>query len=488
MSRIKLIFFLIFAGLNQSQASEARLAGKADPEYFNREIIAWTPGDPVSHFEKIIGRDTISSKGFFSFTFKLDHTIPLYLRTGNVQARLYIQPGKKYKIGLLKKDPSVTGTFGNPAPVELVFMDADSTELNFLIREVDNAINKLLSKQKGSPIADQRPTQLKKDSVELKTPQNLKLLHKIDSLEKELSGLLKISSDPYFKKYFASAFGITRLPLLSGKTFFEKYLKGQGADLSHFENTWMWSRYFEAEFESRLYGQKAIGIIQSENLKEFSALLKSKYFVLTDTLRDLQTLTLLSAALNIKNHKKENVCRMTQSLKGESAISLIQAFCENLSRKSCSLIPGAHAPQFSLPDKNQVFNTIPTKDQKHTYLIFWRSDIKECEELFFFIPELKKKYGAKINFVAINMDPKPDDMSKFLQRYPKYDWLFLYGGNDLSLTAIYQVKAFPLCYLVNTFGRFSHSPAPEPGAELEKIFEDIRKKGQKGFLPGQKEN
>ena len=84
------------------------------------------------------------------------------------------------------------------------------------------------------------------------------------------------------------------------------------------------------------------------------------------------------------------------------------------------------------------------------------------------IADMKKKYGDRVVFVSISTDEVEEDFKKFLEKNPKYDWVFLHFGIDKNIKNKYNIKALPTYYFINQEGKLVLSPAitPKQGFEL----------------------
>lgn len=465
------------------------MVGKADASYFGNEIVLVGYMDHLSDREKILSRDTLKAPGFFTFKTFLNYTQPLFIRCGNKQAVIYAEPGKTYKLGFLRQDSAAIETIGGMIPVNLVFMNGDSTELNYLIARCDERLDNLLRLEKGKAVKDQHPKDMKPDSLERKKNQNFQLLKKIDSLENKLRAELKYATQDYFHTYRMYTFGKAKLPLMSGQAAWKEFLKGKPVLYEHREYMEYLCAFYESELEHKLYTHPVIGMVNdNEDCLKFRDLVKHSIYTANDTLRELNALVLLRLANTIKQYKRDRLCSTISRAAGEYKHPYHKLMAENLSYVYCRNIPGADIPDLKFVDlMGRDRNLYEFKDN-YIYLMFWHSDIAVCEEQMRQIPELKRKYGLKITFISVYLDKDMKAVKELMKKYPKADWETFLPTPGSETLELFNVKGVPLYFLINPFHRLSLSPAPEPGLDAEKIFDEIKKKGNKAFIPGQKEN
>ncbi len=488
--RLSLIHILLLV-FSVASAQKVKIVGKADPVYFGKEISALIYSDYISEREMILDTDSVNKPGFFSLEFTLNTTSHLLLRVGNIQGVMYAEPGKTYKIGFVKKDSTQIVAIGNIVPIQLVFMDADSTDLNYLIQLVDTKINGILERHRGEVVKDQRPKDIKPDSLEIKKNQNNVLLKKLDTAEIRMSMLLRRqrNSNIYFKNYFLYSFALAKLPLIGSKRAWETYIAGKPVLYHHKEYMNFIHAFYETELEGKLYTSNMINAInENESFSEFKNGIKHPVYTPNDSLTELATLIMLKTAYNIKNYKKPALCNTISRYAIELKPAWHKSIATNLYQSICRLVEGAEIADQKLLNRFGKTLSLNGYKDKFVFLMFWRSDIAVCEEQLRAIPELKKKYGHKIVFISVFIDENEKDAEKLLKKYPGVNWEIIYGAKNKTMAEYFRVKAVPLYYLVNPFNRLLLSPAPEPGLDLEKIFNEVTKKGYKPFVPGQKEN
>ncbi|MCC7302407.1 MAG: TlpA family protein disulfide reductase [Bacteroidia bacterium] len=487
--RIFFLYLSLITGFSSAWAQKTTLVGKADAVYFGKEIRLVGYDDNLSDREVVLARDTVRPPGFFTFVLQMKYTRPLFIRCGNKQAVIYAEPGKTYKLGLLKADSSIIETVGGLIPVNLVFMNSDSAELNYLISRCDERLNELLKSEKGTAVKDQRPNDLKPDSMERKKNQNYRLLKKIDSLENVLRAELKYAKQDYFHTYRMYTFAKAKLPLMSGQAAWKEFLKGRPILYEHREYMEFICAFYESELEHKLYTHPVIGVVNAnEDCLKFRDLVKHSVYTPNDTLKELSALVLLRLAQSIKQYNKDRLCRTISRAAAEYKHPYHMVMAGNLSFVYCRMIPGSDLPLMHFRDIQGNERTLKEFGDRYIYVMFWRSDISVCEEHMRQIPELKRKYGQKIAFVAVWLDEDAGTVKALMKKYPKADWETFFPSPGGEVQELFNVRGVPIYFLINPFHRLSLSPAPEPGLEIEKKFDEVKKKGNKAFLPGQKEN
>jgi thiol-disulfide isomerase/thioredoxin len=116
---------------------------------------------------------------------------------------------------------------------------------------------------------------------------------------------------------------------------------------------------------------------------------------------------------------------------------------------------------------------------KYVYLIFWASWCSSCTQELLLVPELKKRYGKKIDFVIISVDKNIEAVKNFLKKNPKLNpdnigkgITFLYCDNYKKVKEEFNVLTVPTYYLIDPMGNVAKSPAEKP-QNIESVFNQI---------------
>ena len=140
---------------------------------------------------------------------------------------------------------------------------------------------------------------------------------------------------------------------------------------------------------------------------------------------------------------------------------------------------GEKVPNFSWKDNENRTIDFDSFRGKVTLINFWATWCGPCLKEMKIMPELKKKYGNKIVFISISVDDKIETMNVFLAKNPKYDWTFVHYGMKKKIQSDYGVKAIPSYFLIDPYGKFLQYPAERPSGDIEAVFKEIIKKGEK---------
>jgi cytochrome c biogenesis protein CcmG/thiol:disulfide interchange protein DsbE len=115
---------------------------------------------------------------------------------------------------------------------------------------------------------------------------------------------------------------------------------------------------------------------------------------------------------------------------------------------------GERAPPFELPTAAGETVALERLRGKVVYVDFWASWCGPCRRSFPWMNAMHRKYGAQgLTIVAINVDKKRDDATRFLSEMPA-EFTVVYDAPGV-VPAAYAVKGMPSSYVIDQSGNVS---------------------------------
>jgi cytochrome c biogenesis protein CcmG, thiol:disulfide interchange protein DsbE len=125
-------------------------------------------------------------------------------------------------------------------------------------------------------------------------------------------------------------------------------------------------------------------------------------------------------------------------------------------------IPGALAPDFSLPQMSGEPLQLSTYRTKVVLLDFWATWCDPCREEIPHFVEMQNKYGPDgLQIIGVSMDDSPDPVRDFYQRF-KINYPVVMGNAEIG--ELYGgVFGLPIAFLIGRNGRIyaKHTGATE---------------------------
>ncbi len=468
---ISTIFFFLIS--LYSLAQKVTINGEA-PNFKGKEIGVFVYDDLISNKEVEKANTTVDENGKFKLEFSVTETQKVFLQINKQHSSLFAEPGKQYKVFVPAPD---SGNYVNPNIINNVGLyiqdNTDSLELNNLIIGFNEQVNdfwmkyyKLFAMSRGQ--------------------------NKLDSFSKATIKNYSTVKNEYFKKHVEYSLGSLVYGASQGKkNQEEKYFVGKPVLYNNYEYMYLFNDIFKQYLQKAAYDKKGTEVVDLilrkanyEKVMEVMSIYNPN--LSDDTLRELVLLKGLPDLYYMPEFSRESVVAMLEQVIAKSKIEEHKKIAENLLTSFSKLGVGKPAPDFTLVDKNGKQVSLSDFKGKYVYLDFWATWCVPCLQEMKVVPELHKAYHDKIVFVSISIDEDIDKMKKFLEKNPKYEWVFLHTGKS-KLKDDYEIRTVPSYFLIGPDGKFVESPAERPSGTIEEKFIKITRPPVKKHKIGEKD-
>jgi peroxiredoxin len=467
------IIFFVFCSL-VTTAQNVVIKGVAEKQE-NKEIGVWIYSDYISKTEKQLTYSTIDSLGNFILEFDSKEIQYITLKIEKNVASMYVEPNANYEVIL---SPPDSLTYQNPnleRDIKISINIKSKVEINALTIDYDKRFEDFLT---AEYIAFVR-----------RNPQP-----QIDSFRVSMRSFYSTVSNPYFQNYIS--YTIAALEEKTGasiKKLFANHIDGKPILYNHAEYMNFFNTFYKHKLQNLVVGSKVTDVEyqvnQQNSFKGLMEALKQDAFLKNDSIRELVAIKGLYESYYEGIFKKRNILSLLEQVASETTIAEHKHIAQNILNSFSKLQPGTVSPFFELPDKlGNTHSLDEFKGKKYVYLTFFDPQSTPCLQQMKVIPSLKKKYGTKIEFVAICSSKTIADFRDFCAENPKFDWLFLYDNTGMLLKNNYEIKNFPTYFLINPEGKIVQAPADGPEGDIERAFYDITKPKSKKTNVGDKTN
>lgn len=454
-----------------SFSQEAVINGEA-PLHKGKEISVFVFDDLISNKEIQKATAIVDDNGKFILRISISETQKIFLQTDKQRSYLFAEPGKQYNVFVPLPDSNY---FVNPnmnTEVGLIFLNKDSMELNNLIIDFNKKVNDFWLKYYTLFVVGKGRTRL-------------------DSFSKATTAHYAAVKNEYFKKHIHYSLASLNYGVSTGKkNLDEVYFVNKPVLYYNYEYMYMFNTYYKQYIQKAAYDKKGTALIEAiarkpsyeevmEQLLIYNPMLKS------DSLRELVLLKGLPDFYYMPDFNRDNVIVILEQLKQKTKSEEHKKIASNILSSFKKLEPGKPAPDFTLKDKNGKEVSLSDFKGKYVYLDFWATWCGPCLQEMKVVPELHKAYGNKIVFISISIDDDIEKMKTFLEKNPKYEWIFLYTGKS-KLKDEYEIRTVPSYFLIGPDGNFVESPAERPSAGIEGKFIKITRPPKKNIKIGEK--
>lgn len=468
MKKYLFSLFLCCATLFFSHAqSDVRIFGQ-DSSYAGVTIEFLQYTDQISSTEIIIGECMVEDDGAFDIAFKIPETTFVFAYIGIYKVHIYAIPNKSYKIVLPQREDKRPQDFLNPyfSPViaHLGTEDFQENELNIQIRMFNDAFQPYYNKHIMAISEKSDFAELDKD---------------ISRMEKSFSS----SKDEFFNNYRKYRYGLLRHLAYQQKTksISDKYFKGQPVLLNNPAYMELFNKVYDNyfhHFSRTAEGKELANIISSQQLDELRNLLASDKVLGNGKLLDMVILNGIYDEFYDDNYSRSDLLEILNAFITENKNQKLTDVAISIRNKTTKLLAGFSPPEFELYDGDSNLISLNNFSGKYVYLNFCSCFSYTCLNEFKLLSVLYEKHKDILEIVTIIVDNDKDVINSFLER-SNYEWLFLHYGNQSAVIKDYDVRAFPIYYLIDPEGKLALSPAASPGEEFEaRFFKLLRSRGE----------
>ena len=171
------------------------------------------------------------------------------------------------------------------------------------------------------------------------------------------------------------------------------------------------------------------------------------------------------------NFPKENLVAVADSMTSALKDKQFKKIAATLSKKFTTLLCGFPPPQIILKDVNGEEYYLEKSSGKFVYLTFYNPNSYTANADLELLKQIYKEVPPEMmEIVTVFVSQNKDDMKKFLDSDKEIKWKFLWYGFDNQLLKTYDVRAYPVYYLVNPEGNLVMNPAPSPQEDFPSKF------------------
>jgi len=457
MSRIAcrplfIVLLLWFATVGNAQRP-VTITGEA-PFAKNEEIRLLVFDDLLNYIPTVAATDQIDKNGRFKLSYSTNQIKLVQLAIRTSKAEFFIVPDHDYQFQITTDttlfkliNPERYGGY-----LQITNPSADSSDLNFKINRFSNYFSRAMNYFAFRITVD-------KDRSAYDTLTSL--LH--DKFDIQYNPLNFYQSYTYY-----TCGQLDRICFAKDqKTFYQKYFDN---DYILYNNP-PYMSLFRESYSGYLYNSHHIAkellartINDSPDYLTLFNEVGRDPMLTNERLRELVIILNLIEFYGNEEFDKGNVVKLLRYIKASTHFPEHIIYIDN----ALSRISLADAPQRSIVFKNDKGKKCPIKqfEGKDIYVQLFQSDCLDCVREMMLIKEFNKKYGEKIQFISLNIDPDRESYEHFCQTYGEmFDWPILYFDDNYDWLLENGVEALPDYCIINAQGQMlqRYPPAPEFG-------------------------
>jgi thiol-disulfide isomerase/thioredoxin len=399
-----------------------------------------------------VGRGTTDEHGLLSTELPIENTTLLIINLQNVEHTLFVQPQNTYSINFSSQNEIVS----------IISEDKLNENIGKLLQDIEKytALHSSKSGKLKKSYASNAATFIENTKQKFATYQN-----------------------NYLNEYVSYHLAIIEMEVCQLKNDFEGLDKLVSKNLGGsnlLASNYAYWQLIDAVFKLR-YGineNNLIGNDEADGSGMYLELVnKIEKSVTEEPLKQL--LLIKSAALAYEylfattEKLKEDLRLIADSPADVKLGKMAQFLINNMDRVN----KGTKIPDTFI-FKNQEGKEVNFNDfrGKPILLEFWATWCTPCIKEMRDMPELKTKYGDKIQIVSISVDEEYEKMVAYLHKHPHYDWQFLHNGMNKKVLDAFAVVEFPTYFLIDADGKMVYKLTGTPKQEIKYLIELLAKK------------
>lgn len=432
--------------------------------------------NPITGHTRTLDTLAIDEKGNFKLELSVSELTWIQMELGIYQSVFLLLPGHDYKLTFpVRRDKT-------EAEIKSPFFESPIIHLQ--AEEVSKISGEMIpwEKELNSQIF-RFDTMLYRINTNQLIARQGNRTYPIDSIIGSIEEDYQNDTSTYFTSYRKYRYGL--LQMNSGNkslaSIYENYLQGTDPELHNPAYLDLFSKMYEKFFYyfSRTdQGEHLNQIInQGHSLEALRAELRKHNSIPNDTIADLVILKEVNESYYRDFFYKEALLIILDSLKIHPKVPAYSRYAEDIHARLSKLSIGTRAPEFSLVDQDGKKISITDFNGKYIYIMFCTPENYSCMKEYPFLKAMHAKHHDYLEIVTIMVTESIESMQEFI-RNNNYTWTMLFYGNDDKILDLYNIRAYPTCYLVGPNGLLIQSPATLPTEGFEQqLFRIMRSRG-----------
>lgn len=468
---IRCIGVIVGISLIYSLHAEYFLIQGRDSSYAGSEIAFYYYSNPLLLKEEKLASSTVHDNGEFSLRINVNKALLTFCYLGVHKCYLYAEPGFSYTILLPPKRDKTPQDLLNPYfiyeesylfPVRITDNKGQTIEQinkNFLITTIEQVYASIYEKIAFNLIYNIRTRNL--DS----------LLYTMDSVCTAANDSF-ITSYCNYKKAKLEYLAMKRTPEKIAQKYFttEQSLDNPAAiDLFHT----LLANYFK-DVANRKNGEILLTAINKDSsLAKVIQVIENNFPLVNESIRQLILLKSLYDAFYTNYFNRRSIIHLLHSYLTHPS-SLYTSYAHEIKEKITQLHTGYPAPSFHLHDQEGRDFQLSLVLGKYVYLNFMHIDHHACIKDINILKDYREKFAGQLQIVSIITGENAHKVYQFIKRN-NIGWTCLYAPMGHNVFSDYNIKAFPVYYLLDKEGRLLQSPAQSPDEQFESYFYEMLK-------------
>ncbi len=457
-------FLMLFASIAYFPLFSApvRIHGVA-VQYAGMNLVLETYNNFISNRTRPIGILQVDSKGHFEGEVEVEEVTQVFLELGRYRAHLFVEPNGDYQVVLPDYEARPDADRFNP------FYQSENILLGIANQPAKN-LNQALSR-----LDDEYEYLYNKNAIDLVRRQYIRLA---DQMMVSLDSLNNAIDHPFYRDYLhfrkAIFFALPRNRQMSfiTRSFFSNspVLYNNPAYWDAFRS--IYSGFLDGYIRSGK-GKSFASVFQSTNrFDSICGALTSDSLFCNVPFGEVMLLKHLYDGYYSGKVSGDKASLVIGDAVQTASSPQIRSIAVDLLARINHLKIGSQAPSFQL--KNLKGKEVELSDfkGKFVYLAFLHTKNYACIKDLPALEALSNRYKKNLVVVGIVTNENMEEAEAYFKNNP-VSWPILPFTSGQRIVFDYNISVLPAYYLINPEGKMALSPAPNPGDNFSKVFNDI---------------
>lgn len=443
------LILILFALLLTNAMLAAEISGKADG-FEGKFIRLYVLDDYISFKEVKVDVNKVQQDGSFALNAYIIHPSIAKIRIEDKTFEVLIMPDMELEVGL---------SFDEEANRTRIF---DKILDGEILNNSDKGVNALINQYQTD-----YATFLEEHHQKLVTKTILPEVHKFQERMKA-----KYSDAPsYFLTYLDYDLAALEDAVLgSEKKVYVQHLEDR--PIRYHNNGYMgfFAQFFQERFIQISQGKDGFQLLSAvngtQNYSKMMEILKGHPYVFNDTIAQLFAIMGLKEVFGDETFKKPKVLDMLSLVQKNALNRENEQIAENVIQELTYMRQGQQAPEFNLRNREGEVHHLSDYSDKPVLLFFWSAYSNSALRYLDLLQEYHKKYGPRLNILAINVDLELTRALNYLES-KKFGYEILFRDEQFDLQDKYRFFGGQSFMLLDKGGVVFENPAKNPEENLE---------------------
>lgn len=412
--------------------------------------------DLLTYTPRVAASSKIAADGQFELSCTTPQVLLAQLEIRTSKAEFFIEPSHSYDL-TIDMDPKLFNLY---APqdydgfLHIVNNNPDKQDLNSKINYFSRFYNALFERFSFKILYDH-------DAAAY------------DSVQSVMNEKFDVRNNPYDFYQAYQFYEMSNLDRIywqkEGDSLFNKYLNNDHILYNHPSYMNLFNSFYDdyVFMSAKIKMETILACInQNANYRQLFDALGADEFLVNERIRELVIIKSLGQLyLNHPEFDKNNIVALLQEIRSTSHFPEHKPLVENMLRFVSKFSDEQLVKEVKLKEGNGKDFSFKKMKGNWVYVYFFRTDCLECVREMQILREINEKFKDSLSVVSVCVDFDKYKLQNLLNKYPQFDWKFVYFNQQYEWLSQLEVNALPDYLLLSPEGEIyeRYLPAPSNG-------------------------